>query len=366
MKKILMLLLVISVIFTGCAKGDDTAASIEEEKNGQKQTKEEEITYIRVEPVSVMDFYDVLSLPGTLIPQEEVMITAKVNGMVNDVVGDMGQKVSKGQTLCKIDDTLFKLQYNKASAGLNAEKIKYDNLQKTYERMKVLYESQALSQSEFENIESQLHMEKEQLKLMESDYTLASENLAYTNVKSPISGIISEKNVLVGESIGPGSRLFTVVGIDSLYVEIGVAEKDVGIIKTGQKVTMKIDALGGKKLEGSISHVGPVSNSESKTYPVKVSVKNSDGTLKPGMFATVEIMLNSHKGVLGVSKDAIMNENGMDYVFVEKSGKAYRKNIKVGTTDEKYVEVTEGLNKEDKVIVVGKESLKDGSIVEVK
>ncbi|MFZ5967132.1 MAG: efflux RND transporter periplasmic adaptor subunit [Bacillota bacterium] len=362
MKKLLILLLIISLGLAGC--GDKKSTMAEE---GEAQGKQEqEAVYVKVEPVGTMDFENTLAFPGTMKPKEEVIITAKVNGVVDNVFGDIGKKVQKGDTLCKVDDTIYQIQFHKASAALNAEKIQYENLEKTYERTKALYESQALSKSDFESIESQFFMAKEMLQATENDYALAQENLSYTNIKSPITGIISEKNVLVGESIGPGSKLFTVVDIEQMYVDAGIAEKDIALIQKGQKVLIKIDALGGESMEGTVTHVGPVPDSESKTYPVKVLVKNTDQSIMPGMFSSIEIVTEAHAGALSVAKEAVLSENSVQYVYVEKNGKAYRTEVKTGFSNDKHIEITSGLKQGDKIITVGKEKVQDGSAVIVK
>jgi len=364
MKKLLILLLIISLGLVGCA--DKKSATVESDQNDGDTRGKQEAVYVKVESVEIMDFKNTLSFPGTMKPKEEVIVSAQVNGVVESVLGDLGKKVQEGETLCQLDDTIYQIQFHKASAALNAEKIKHENLKNTYDRVKALYESQALSKSDFESTESQFFMAKEMLQTTENDYALAQENLSYANIKSPIAGIISEKSVLVGESIGPGSRLFTVVDIDHMYVEVGIAEKDITLIRKGQKVLIIVDALGSKTTEGTVTHVGPVPNSESKMYPVKVLVKNTEQSLMPGMFASIEIVTEAHAGALAVTKEGIFSENNVQYVYVENNGKAYRTEVKTGFSSDKHIEITSGLKQGDKIITAGKEKVQDGSAVIVK
>ncbi|AOT70482.1 efflux RND transporter periplasmic adaptor subunit [Geosporobacter ferrireducens] len=362
MKKLLILLLLSSMITAGCNK--ETGAKADIEKN--EQPVQQEITYVKTIPAESMNFTSKLSLPGVLKPREEVMVSAKASGAVQSLHGEIGSSIKKDQLLCKIDDTLFQLQFNKAATALNMEKIKIENAEKTYQRMKSLYENQAIAQTEYESAENQYLMAKELLELAQNDYDLAKENLAYTNIYAPISGAISMKDVAVGENIGPGKTLFTIVDVSSLYVEAGISEKDIGLIKLGQQVLMKVDALEGQNPTGKITSIGPVPIEPSKTYPIKVLVDNRNNQLKAGMFATIEIVTENKKAAVGVSKEAVIQENGKSYVFVKEEGKAIKKEVSTGMTIDGYIEITGGIQTGEEIIIVGQEKLVDGAAVEAK
>ncbi|MFT9494104.1 efflux RND transporter periplasmic adaptor subunit [Anaerosolibacter sp.] len=364
MKKLLILLLVISLILAGCA-GKETVPA--EGKVGTAETnKSEEIIYVKVEPIGIKDFFHKLSLPGIIQPKETVMVTAKINGTVERIHGDIGSSIKKDALLCKLSDMEYKLQYENAVIGLNKEKLTQDSTKKNYERHRVLFESGTLSQADFENVENQYKMGQELLNLAQNGFALAKQNLDYTEIKAPISGVISKKEISVGENIGPGKMLFTIVSMDDMYVETGVSEKDIPVCKVGQKVEIRVESFGSEILEGEITHIGPVPDPETKAYPVKILVKNREHRLKAGMFATIEILLDSHKSVMSVPKEAIITENAVDFVFIEQNGKAYKKPIKVGYKDEDDWEVLEGIEKNNRVIVVGKDKLVEGNPITIR
>jgi RND family efflux transporter MFP subunit len=185
-------------------------------------------------------------------------------------------------------------------------------------------------------------------------------------VKAPISGVISKKEISIGENIGPGKMLFTIVSMDDMYVETGVSEKDIPICKVGQKVDIMVESLGPEILVGEITHIGPVPDPETKTYPVKILVNNREQRLKAGMFATIEILLDTHESAMSVPKEAIITENAVDFVFIEQNGKAYKKPIKVGYKDGDDWEVLEGIEKNHKIVVVGKDRLVDGNPITIR
>jgi RND family efflux transporter MFP subunit len=362
MKRLTILLLAISiiVIFVGCGKKEDN--NIETNKN---KVEQEKMNYVKVSKVETKDFTQKLSLPATLEPKETVIVTSKVGGTVERINGDIGSRVNKGSLLCKLSDTEYQLQYDNALIALNKEKLTYEQTTSDYNRYKELIDSGAIASVDFEKVEHQYKLGAELINLAENKFELSKQNLAYTSITAPISGIISQKDVNIGENVGVGKMIFTIVNVSEVFAETGISENDISKVKLGQNVSIKVDSTD-STVKGRITHIGPVPNQTTKTYPVKILANNSKNILKPGMFSTVEIMLNSHKGVMGIQKEALIKENDKSFVFVEKDSKAVKKEVEIGFADESYVEVVSGIDKDDNLIVVGKENLKDGSKVEVK
>ncbi len=424
MKKIVIFLLAISVLFIGCTKNEKVKEdkNVEVSKESEVQKNDREKKYVKVEKVKKQNFIKKLLLPGVIKPNKNVMITSKINGTIDKIRVDIGSKVEEGELLAKIDDTMYKLQYQSAKTAVDNSKLtlsrlsnfednsdmkhqsiqmaetqyetsslNYDIARNSYNRAKKLYETDAISKSEFEQIENNYKLAEESLesakeslkqakrnyeydlkatkialKAAQNSFEQAKENLNYTNITSPISGVVSSKNISEGENISPGTPLFNVVSLDSLYIEAGVSEKDITKVQTGQKVIVKVDVLGDKKIEGVICGIGPVPNKQSNTYPIKVKVeKNLDG-IKSDMYATVEILTGNKKDSLAISKKAIIKEASRNYVFIEKDGKAIKKKIELGLSNDKYYEVIKGLDEKDKVIVVGNKNIKDGDMIIVR
>lgn len=358
MKKRLLCFLVISLLLAGCGQNKQPGTSAEGD-NGKA-------VYVKTSPVEAGDFARILSLPGNLQPVEQALITAKVSGTAQRVFVDIGTRVSKGQTLCKIEDTTFALQHKKAFSDLASEEVRYGDAERNYQRMQELYTSQAISQADFEKIESQFKMAKEDLSRARYNYELAGENLKETNITSPISGIVSLKDLSEGENIGPGKAIFAIVNTEQMYVETGISEQDIAAVKEGQPVTISVSSLKGSTFEGKVTHIGPVPDPSAKTYPVKITVGNKDNILKAGMFATVEILFDKRTASLSVPKEAVITEEGLKYVFVEREGKAEKRLIEIGYGNDARFEVLKGLSSDEKVVSVGYDSLTDGSSVEVR
>lgn len=405
MKKILILLVLTSMVFVGCGNRDEASAKKEiNTAEALENPPNQEVIYVKTQNIGTMDFEDKLSLSADIEPKEEVMIASKIGGNIENILEDVGSRVERGQKLCKIDDTIYKIQFQKADTAVKkatntlsslkdfnengavksqyeTAKIDYENTKKTYDRMKGLYEENAISESDYEKIKGQYDLALSNfnqakrnskysvtsaeiaLEAAKNDYELAKENLEYTDILASITGVISEKNITMGQSVGVGDVLFTIVDTDNMYAESGVSEKDVARIKVGQKALIEIDALDKKVLEGRVETISPVINEQSKTYPIKVLIKNTDNELKGGMFANVEIIVDTHRDVIAIPKDAVLNEGGKYYVFIEKDGKAEKRIVKLGYSNDDYYEILKGVKKGEKVINSFNDKIEDGSIV---
>ncbi|MCF8011550.1 MAG: efflux RND transporter periplasmic adaptor subunit [Clostridiales bacterium] len=363
MKKIIILFFLISLLGAGGCGGKEEAGTPEEKSKI-------DVTYVKVGAAGTADFTNSLSLPGVLKPYKKVVITSSVNGTVDSVHADIGDRVQAGELLCKLDDSTFSIQHDQAKTALNLQQISFDDAEKNYQRRKQLYEKDVISKVEFEAAEKQYKMAEEQLKNAEYSYDLATKNLNDTSITSPIKGTVGFKDVSTGENIGPSRPLFKVVRTNPMYIETGVAEKNIGDIKKGQTVLINVDSIGGKQLEGKVTHIGPVPGQQNNTYPIKILVQN-DGRLKPGMVAVINVVIAEHKDALVVPQKAIINENNKDYVFIVENGKAVKKEVKTGLTKpgvsvDRVCEIIEGLEKGEKVVFVGNDGLKDGSPVETR
>ncbi|WP_432666173.1 efflux RND transporter periplasmic adaptor subunit [Wukongibacter baidiensis] len=420
MKKILIPLLLISLIFTGCAKKSEKP--VDNEKDGidtMEEVSKEEAIYIKAEEVMVRDFQEKLTLSGTLKPKGKVTIKSKVSGEVKDIFIDIGSKVNKDDKLSKIDDTIYKIKYEQAdievkrsnidlnklkvfSSGLKdqsieiAEKeyrtalINYETTKKDYERKKQLHNEKIISDSDLEKIEQnykiieeslahakrnlehtkrdyQYNVKSEEINKLSNvaTFKLAKEDLDATDITASISGIVAEKYISIGESVVQGTELFTVVNSDEMYIETGVSERDVINVKKGQKAFVKVGALK-KAIEGRVVSVSPILDEQSKTYKTKVIVKNVDDILKGGMFATVELIVGDQRTGLAVPKASVVSKGGERFIYLIDKDRAKKAEVTIGYTNEKYYEIVKGIKKGDKVITTFNDKIKDGSLIKLK
>lgn len=340
LKKLMIALLLVSMVLAGCSAGAEESDS---------DAIKEQVSYVKVSKPIKSSFEETTMLPGTLVPKNEGIITAKVSGVIEGVHAELGDMVDANEVLCEIEPESYTNIHNKA-------KLAFENIQTSYDRMKELYENEAVSKSSYEEIETKYHSLKE-------DYELAKLNLANSKIKSPIRGIISSKEVLIGQAASPGMELFRVVDISELYVETGVTEKDISHIKEGQEANILTET--GDAIKGTLQIIGPVPDLQTGTYPIKILVKNEENQLKAGMFVNVEIIKNKKENVLAIDKSAVLNEDGIYFVYVTKGNVASKRQIETGLSNENYIEVVSGVEPDEDVVISGQDKLREGSKVQL-
>lgn len=358
MKKTVMLLIIASLLLAvGCGAKQEPAA-----ENAEVNTIEP--VNVKTEKVKSHIFSNTLQMPGEVKPYEEVMITAKIGGDIASLNAEIGVEVAKGQTLGKFDPTLYSLTLQKAKLAVDSAEITLRNALQDYENYKTLYAQNAVSKTTYDTFNKVYEMADIGLKAAKADYASAKENYDDTTVYSPIDGIVSQKNIAVGENLSPGAHMFSVVNMKQAYVEAGVSEMNVNRLAVEMPVTVNLNSVPGATFEGVITHIGPVPGS-TNTYPVKILISNEDQTVRSGMYATAEIQLAGEKENLAIPKNALQHEGNTDYVLLADGDLAKRVNVEIGLSDEHYYEVVSGLKAGDPIIVSGQDMVGSGEPIAI-
>ena len=170
--------------------------------------------------------------------------------------------------------------------------------------------------------------------------------------RSPVSGIVTEKKALQGMRFMPGEALYQVTDLSSVWVVADVFEQDIGLVKTGAKVSVRITAYPDKVFDGTVTYVYPTLKAETRSVAVRVELANPGQLLKPAMFAQVELAVGSKAEVLAVPDSAVIDSGTRRIVLVQvKEGRFEPREVQLGARSENYVEVREGVRAGEKVVV---------------
>lgn len=172
-------------------------------------------------------------------------------------------------------------------------------------------------------------------------------------IEAPVSGVINERSITLGEAVEPNKELFHIIDLSEVIVVAEVYEEDVGKVKLGQNARVRVLSYPNESFDGKITFVGSELDPEKRTLPVWVAVKNSDGKLKPEMFAKPAIVLAKNERVLAAPKEALMEEGGEKFVFVRTSDTFNRADVQTGAEDDRFVEIKDGLVPDDEIVVQG-------------
>ena len=193
----------------------------------------------------------------------------------------------------------------------------------------------------------------------------ANKTLADTIIKSPISGIVAQLNFDTGEMAGPGTPLVNLVDLDKVYIKAEVTADLLVNIEKGDNAKARILAYPDKYLSGNIEYISSVADLRTQAFTVKVLAENPDRLVKGGMFADLYFITKHDRNVLVLPTKALMDLESSPYIYLVINGKAVRKSVKVGIATDEEVVVTEGLLKDDIVIIRGQNGINDGASVEV-
>ena len=314
MKKKIILGVVILVVIAGIVFG---FAFFRGNKNNRIGYKKEAIDRGNIEALVVTT--------GTLNPVIIVAVGSQVSGKILKLYADFNSLVQEGQVIAEIDQSLFltrvkqnEANYKSSIATLEKAKVSLENNRKKHERAKNLFNKTLISYEEFETVETQYFSSKADLQSQEARLeqamsTLDSSkvDLSYTIIKSPIDGVVINRNINVGQTVAASFQapvLFQIANdLSKMQVECSVDEADIGKVKEEQKVKFTVDAFPDENFAGIVSQVrySPEVISNVVTYTTIVEVDNPELKLRPGMTATVSIVTGEAKMALRVPVSAL-------------------------------------------------------------
>jgi membrane fusion protein (multidrug efflux system) len=331
-----------AVLASGCGgKGKDKADGEEKEAAVPVETQ----------PLKRAEMIAVYSGTAPIEAHEEAVVVAKVGGEVRQIYVEEGDAVQPGQILARLDGDRLRLTLAQTEANLR-------KLERDYKRTLELADKGLVPKSTAENT-------KFDLDALRAGYESARLELNYTEIRAPIRGVISMRNVKVGNTIGPNDPTFTVTDLDPLLAYVHVPEKEFRKIAPGQKAEVVVDALGGERFVGTISRISPTVDPQTGTFRARVEVPDASRRLKPGMFARVNIVYERRQDALQLPRSAILDADGTQSVFVVADGKAEQRSIRTGLSNGGWIEVLEGLQGTEQVVTVGQAGLKTGTPVKV-
>ncbi len=288
---------------------------------------------------------------ATIGAEEETGVVAKVGGVVKEILVEEGQYVKAGDVLAKLDDEKIAVQLAQAKSAL-------DKLKTSYERNVELHKQSLISTEMF-------HQSKYDYESQKAAYDLAELEFKYASIRTPISGVVAERLIKVGNMVLPNQSVFRVAGLDPLIAILHVPERQLGKLRPGLTAQLLVDAGSTDPFTGRIKRISPVIDPATGTVKVTVEVRDPSRRLRPGMFARVNIIYDVHQNVLTAPKDAIITEDRESAVFVVRDSIAYRQVVTTGFVNTTAIEVLTGLQPGDTIVTTGKASLKDSARVQI-
>lgn len=339
----------------------------------------EKVTYpiVAAETVRTQDVEIYGEYVGKIRAQQFVEIRARVEGYLESMLFEEGTYIEKGQVLFIIDPKLYKAKVDKAKAQLNKNKALALKAERDLQRIKPLYEQNAVSQLDLDNAIASYESANAEVLMSEADLTEDEMALGYTTVTSPISGYISERNVDIGTLVGPGGKslLATIVKSDTVRVDFSMTALDylkskARNVNLGQKdsarkwdpyITVTLADNTVYPLKGLVDFADPQVDPKTGTFSVRAEMPNPDHILLPGQFTKVKLLLDVREDAVVVPTKSIVIEKGGAYIFtIRRDSVVEKRFIELGPEIGNNTVVERGLLPDENIIVEGYHKLTHG------
>ncbi len=319
---------------------------------------------VRVAPAQTQDVaYEIKAL-GSLEPEELVQVTAEVEGAVGDVRFHEGDRVGTGTVLATIDPERYRLEYQKADAELRRAQAEVQRARADMARRDELAKENLVAPEELQRARTDTDRLAAEAAGADAARQIARQNMRRSEVRAPRAGVINTKTVETGQFVQTGTLLATLVDTSRLRLRFKVSEAESLRAQTGQALTFRVGALGGKPFSATVYHVGSLADPSTRQVEVLAWVKNP-GELKPGFFAEVALASETRQAAVVVPESAVQASERGFVVYAVIDDKARARPVQVGLrTGTGLVEIVSGLKAGETVVVEGSDRLADGIAVQ--
>ncbi|MCK4389055.1 MAG: efflux RND transporter periplasmic adaptor subunit [Desulfobacterales bacterium] len=344
-------------------------------------TQDQAAMPVAVARVALREFKEETSAVGTLKARHTSPLSPKIAGNVNAVLVDIGDRVETGQVVIRLDQTGFQLAINQVKAACEAAKAaaaqaaaQFEQAEKEYGRASSLLAEKVIPQSRFDAAQAAYKAGQEALAVAKGQYAqakaaleIARQHFRDAEIRSPITGVVVDRNVEVGQSVGPGASVLRILDQSLVKAGIDLPGTDFGRVAVGTLAVITVDAFPEQEFPGKVTIVNPMIDRKTRTFRVRIEVPNPTGKLVDGMFARVRFSVGQ-KMALAVPRDALQRlpGSGTFYVFVVDKNTADKRSVKIGAIGDEFAEILDGLSQGEKVVTSGAGRLRSGTKVFVR
>ncbi|NCD07954.1 MAG: efflux RND transporter periplasmic adaptor subunit [Negativicutes bacterium] len=308
----------------------------------------------------------VLTFAGNLDPVWQAKIASKIAGRIQSVLVNEGDYVEAGTVLAALDSSEIDATVNAARGSVYDAKANLEQAATTLARYQRLLEKGAISQQEVDNASFARDMAAGKLESAQGTYENAYSRMEGTRVITPHAGYVVKRYYQEGYYAKDTDALFNVADISTLLVKINIPEGQIGSVAIGSVAEIEVPAMPGKKFQGKVTKIAAVADAPGRTFASEVSIPNSDGLLRGGVYANVYIKSNDKPNALVVPQSAIVMREDQRTVFVlDKDNFVKRKVLTTGYIGNGLVEVLGGLEENERIIIGGQNKIREGSKVKI-
>ena len=340
-----------------------------EHKELEKTTGELAKEYLNVIHPSSGPSENEIVLPGNLAAYNEAPIFARTNGYLKSWTADIGTKVKEGQVMAEIEAPDVDAQLRQANGALAQAKANLDIANLNFDRQKDLQAKKVNSQQEYDQARTNLDAMQAAVAASEASLQNLKVMQGFEKLIAPFAGVVTRRNTDVGALItasNGGQELFRVARTDIVRVYVYVPQAYAAFVQEGSTAYLDLAEFPGEKIQGKVAHIAGGIDAMTRTLQTEIDVDNKDGRLFPGAFANVHLFLPLKKSPTVIPVNAlIFRSEGSQVAVADQNGVVHLRNVTIGQDYGTTLEITEGVNKQDWIVLNPPDSLADGTKVQL-
>ncbi|MFC1508966.1 efflux RND transporter periplasmic adaptor subunit [Candidatus Omnitrophota bacterium] len=345
MKNSLLTLLTAFLIITaviGCGKKQENDTTINNTK----------VTNVEIYMAKETTFEEYLRLPVVVKPNRQVNLGLTSGGKITMIHVDKGDRVTKDMVLLETDDWHLKIASEVAQAS-------YEFQKKEFSRNEKLFRDGSVSETVYDS-------SKLMLAEARGTYEMARKRYKDATLKAPFAGVVTSRNVEVGDILAPGAPALRIIDMSKVKVQAGIPEKYIADFKVGNNVEITFDAIPNKTFRGKINYIAPEASVSVRTFIAEIIVVNKDGDLMAGIMGDASILRNVHEGALMIPLNALIDTQKGRILFIARDDNtAEERSIDIGSNSDTEVMITAGIEPGEKVIAKGQHDLVEGERIKI-
>ncbi len=337
-------------------------------------------TSVEVTEVTTGSISDQVRSFGSIRAQDVVNIIPQVSNRVTEIHVDLGDTVEQGQVMAKIYDVPFRDEYEQAQAQLRQSRSTFERDSTQFARQRVLHEREAISASEFDDARSTYEGSRAQYESARAAVTQSRENLANTEIRSPVYGVVLNRMISVGDVANTGNPAFEVANLVGYETRLHLPMQDWAEVTVGLPVEMRLSNRDGIAARGNVTRISPQLNPNTGLGEVVVSLTELTPSVRQGVLVDSRITLITHENTIIIPRSAMI-EQVETYIEPETNTVELRRNysafvvqgdtiarqreLTLGLEQGERIEVLSGLEEGEKLIITGHRNLSDGSRIRI-
>ena len=295
------------------------------------------------------DIYATYHATSTIESDADAPVLARVGGEVVELLVEEGEVVAAGQVLARLDGERTRLEMLAAKADL-------DRVRGELDRYEDLHARGLVSTAMYDGLAYDADA-------LQAKYELAKLNYDYSSIRATISGVVSSREIKLGQSIEANSTAFRITDTSELVAYLHIPQAELAKFSSGHEASLHVDSMPDAEFAATIARISPTIDTRNGTFRATALISNAEGNLAPGMFGHFTISYEQHTDALVIPAEALIDEDDENTVYIVDDGEVIRRNVKIGIAADGNIEILDGLNEDDVVVVVGHSGLRNGSKV---